>query len=297
MNVGVMRKTESRIQRAFEGIFGRTFKGHVQPVELAQKLVKEMEDNQVDLLSRAYVPNRFTVFLCRKDREHFRSYEESLVQELETHLLQHARRRKLDLVGPPEVIIACDDELKVGFFGIRAEQVKPPAPALSRATGEALDAVSPSAPSIVAPAPAPRRAKPARAAPGAGALAADSAATKAMAAAASASPEDTQGISARLADELRLARRTLVLIVGDRAREFQQSRVVVGRSRDADLQVDDPNVSRRHAVLYWEADRVYVKDLGSTNGTLVNGRPVTSGPVDGGDVLTVGNSKIVVRVS
>ncbi len=277
MNVGVMRKTESRIQRTFEGLFGRTFKGNVQPVELAQKLVKEMEENKVDLLSRAYVPNRFTVFLCRQDREHFRSYEESLVEELETHLLQHARREKLDLVGPPEVLIVSDDELKVGFFGIRAEQVKPPAPPLSRAAEVALEVQSPLE-------------RPLEVLGGGAGL--GKAARVEMA-----SPHDTQGISARVADELRLARRTLVLIVGDRAREFQQSRVVLGRSRDADLQVDDPNVSRQHAVLYWEGDRVYVKDLGSTNGTLVNGRPITAGPVDAGDTLTVGNSKIIVRVS
>ena len=277
MNVGVMRKTESRIQRTFEGIFGRTFKGHVQPVELAQKLVKEMEENKVDLLSRAYVPNRFTIFLCRQDREHFRAHEESLVKELETHLLQHARRQKLDLVGPPEVLIVSDEELKVGFFGIRAEQVKPPAPPLSRAAEAALEVERPLA----------------RLREGLGGETGfvDSARVG------TASPQDTQGISARVADELRLARRTLVLIVGDRAREFQQSRVVVGRSRDADLQVDDPNVSRQHAVLYWEGDRVYVKDLGSTNGTLVNGRPITAGPVDAGDTLTVGNAKITVRVS
>ncbi|MHB1344406.1 MAG: FhaA domain-containing protein [Thermoleophilia bacterium] len=272
-----MRKTESRIQRTFEGLFGRTFKGHVQPIELAQKLVKEMEENKVDLLSRAYVPNRFTVFLCRQDREHFRSHEESLVGELETHLLQHARRQKLDLVGPPEVLIVSDDELKVGFFGIRAEQVKPPAPPLSRAAEAALE--------VERPLDRPLQGL------GGGTGFGEAARVG------TASPQDTQGISARVADELRLARRALVLIVGDRAREFQQSRVVVGRSRDADLQVDDPNVSRQHAVLYWEGDRVYVKDLGSTNGTLVNGRPITAGPVDAGDTLTVGNSKITVRVS
>lgn len=277
MNVGVMRKSESRIQRAFEGIFGRTFKGHVQPVELAQKLVKEMEENKVDLLSRAYVPNRFTVFLCRQDREHFRSYEESLVEELETHLLQHARRQKLDLVGPPEVTIISDDDLKVGFFGIRAEAVKPPAPLLSRAAEAALDVGRP--PVAV------------------GGLGVAGREGRGSSVAGSVLPQNTLNISARVADELRLARRTLVLIQGDRAREFQQSRVVVGRSRDADFHVDDPNASRQHAVLYWEADRVFVKDLGSTNGTLVNGRPVTSGPVDAGDTLTVGNSKIVVRVS
>ncbi|HZJ03788.1 MAG TPA: DUF3662 domain-containing protein, partial [Thermoleophilia bacterium] len=121
-----MRKTESRVQRAFEGIFGRTFKGFVQPVELAQKLVKEMEEGRFESLSRTYAPNRFIVYLCRRDREHFRSHEASLTKELESHLLQHARSQKYDLTGPPEVVIASDDDLKLGFFGIRAEPVKQP---------------------------------------------------------------------------------------------------------------------------------------------------------------------------
>jgi len=60
--------------------------------------------------------------------------------------------------------------------------------------------------------------------------------------------------------------------------------------------VDDPNVSRQHAVLYWEGDQLYVKDLGSTNGTFVNGRPVTAGQVVNGDVLAMGNAKISVQV-
>src|SRR5665648_454949 len=121
-----MRKTESRVQRAFEGIFGRTFKGFVQPVELAQKLVIEMDEGKVESLSRTYAPNRYIVYLCRRDREHFRSEEASLTRELESHLLQHARSQKYDLIGPPEVVIASDDDLKLGFFGIRAEPVQQP---------------------------------------------------------------------------------------------------------------------------------------------------------------------------
>jgi len=276
--VGVLRKSESRIQRAFEGLFGRTFKSHVQPVELAQKLVKEMEENKVALLSRTYVPNHFSIYLCPQDRQHFGEYEDSLVEELQTHLLQHARRQKYDLVGPPEVVLALDDALKLGFFGVRAEPVRP---SNVGAPGRVASGRAESGPAVRPASSGAAHASPAAQAPGG-----------------SARPvgQMTQGISADVAAGLRLARRTVHLAFEGVSREYQQSRVVLGRGRDADLQLDDPNVSRMHAVLYWEEDRVYIKDLGSTNGTFVNSRPVTSGPVKDGDVIGVGSLKISLRV-
>lgn len=281
-----MRKTESRVQRAVEGIFGRTFKGFAQPVELAQKLVKEMDEGKVESLSRTYAPNRYIVYLCRRDREHFRSQEASLTKELESHLLQHARSQKYDLIGPPEVVIASDDDLKLGFFGIRAEPVNPAGQLLPQAA-RAL----PAADVRAAAPPPPRLAPPPVFMPPVSPPPVPPAPMVELA-----DPQNTQGISAAQARELRLARRSLVLGQGTARREFQQGRVVVGRARDADYSVDDPNVSRRHAVLYWEGDQLFVKDLDSTNGTYVNGRPVTAGQLVDGDTLAVGSSEISVRV-
>jgi hypothetical protein len=198
---------------------------------------------------------------------------------LEAHLLQYTRGEGYDLVAPPEVRLASDNDLKIGFFGIRAEPVRP---GQARSIEGDRPRVTRSAPAAVAPAAAGPDAV---AVSGGAALAALS------------SPDRTQGISAEQARELSLARRALHLSDGRNRREFQQGRIVVGRAREADFQVDDPNVSRRHATLYWEGDQVFVKDLGSTNGTLVNGRPVTTGPLVSGDVLTLGNSKISVRIS
>ena len=273
-----MRKTESRVQRAFEGIFGRTFKGFVQPVELAQKLVKEMDEGREESLSRTYAPNRFIVYLCRRDREHFRPQEAALTKELESHLLQHARSEKYDLIGPPEVVLASDDDLKLGFFGIRAEPV-------SRPTAPPVEDGSARWEPRLRPAPAPPTPRP------------PVPVAPPMLPATERDSDSTRRISARQARELRLARRSLALGDGVLRREFQQGRVIVGRARSADYPVDDPNVSRRHAMLYWEGDQLYVKDLGSTNGTFVNGRPVTAGRLVDGDVLSVGSAKIPVWVS
>ena len=52
----VLRNIEAKIESLFEGVFGRAFRTNVQPVELARKLVKEMEDHRVISVSRLYVP-------------------------------------------------------------------------------------------------------------------------------------------------------------------------------------------------------------------------------------------------
>ena len=66
------------------------------------------------------------------------------------------------------------------------------------------------------------------------------------------------------------------------------SKVVLGRSRDCDIVLSDPNVSRRHAELRRDDGRWSIVDLGSTNGIKVNGRRVRDAVLREGDRLTVG---------
>ena len=79
----VLRNIEAKIESLFEGVFGRAFRTNVQPVELARKLVKEMEDHRVISVSRLYVPNEYTLYLSPADRAQFEDYEESLLSELQ----------------------------------------------------------------------------------------------------------------------------------------------------------------------------------------------------------------------
>jgi hypothetical protein len=121
--MNVLRSIEARIEGLFEGIFGRAFRTHVQPIELARKLVKEMDDHRSVSVSRVYVPNEYTVYLAPKDRRQFVGYEESLVAELQEYLAEHARRERYALVGPPRVLVTEDDDLAVGEFGIATRLV------------------------------------------------------------------------------------------------------------------------------------------------------------------------------
>src|SRR5205809_4797170 len=121
----VLRAIEQKIEALFEGIFGRAFRTNVQPVELARKLAKEMDDHRTVSVSRVYVPNEYTVYLSADDRAQFEGYESSLISELAEYLSEHAQRESYALLTPPNVLLETDDDLAVGEFGIATRMVQP----------------------------------------------------------------------------------------------------------------------------------------------------------------------------
>src|SRR5262245_50045733 len=117
--MSVLRSIESKLESLFEGVFGRAFRTNVQPVELARKLVKEMDDHR-----NVYVSNEYTIYLSPGDRAQFESYEEQLKGELSDYLAEHARRESYVLLTPPRVQFETDDDLDVGVFGIATRMVQ-----------------------------------------------------------------------------------------------------------------------------------------------------------------------------
>ncbi|MGB9735693.1 MAG: FHA domain-containing protein [bacterium] len=78
--------------------------------------------------------------------------------------------------------------------------------------------------------------------------------------------------------------------------EFVSGKVVIGRT-DGDLIIDDPNVSKKHAVIEtWSRDTYFIRDLASTNGTYINGQRITTTKIKNGDIITVGNTRLKLRV-
>ena len=121
----VLRAIEQKLEALFEGIFGRAFRTNVQPVELARKLAKEMDEHRTVSVSRVYVPNEYTIYLSPADREQFSSYEDSLTGELQDYLSEHARREEYALLSPARVSMETDADLDVGEFGIATRMVQP----------------------------------------------------------------------------------------------------------------------------------------------------------------------------
>lgn len=74
-----------------------------------------------------------------------------------------------------------------------------------------------------------------------------------------------------------------------------QSVVTIGRAADNNVMVDDEMASRQHARIVSSGDVHTIYDLGSANGTLVNGRPVTQQPIRPGDQITIGSTILIVQ--
>src|ERR671921_91073 len=122
----ILRNLEAKLEGLFEGAFSRTFKSKVQPVEIARKLAKEMQDNKTISISRTYVPNQYIVYLSPDDRGQFEGYEDGVKKELSDYLLENARAEGLALLTRPTVEFETDERLSLGEFGIQAMLVRPP---------------------------------------------------------------------------------------------------------------------------------------------------------------------------
>ena len=240
--MSLLRSLEEKIEGLVEGAFSRAFKTHVQPVELARKLAKEMEEHKTVSVSRTYVPNHYVVFLSPDDREQFTSYEVALKKELSDYLLERARGEGLALVTRPQIEFKTDDRLALGEFGIQAQLLGHP-------DGDAEPPQADYGHTMVY--------TPDRAAP---------------------PPSDPTGRSRGRGAIVFEGKRTL--LAGER--------MTIGRSRECDIVIDDPNVSRRHAEVRKTIEGWMVVDLGSTNGVKVNGSRVREEVLSPGDEITLG---------
>ena len=251
--MSVLRNIESKLESLFEGVFGRAFRTNVQPVELARKLIKEMDDHRNVSVSRVYVPNEYTVFLSPGDREQFSSYELQLTDELAEYLAEHARRENYVL-------------LDAAARGARHRR-RPRRRRLRHRHADGADGEGESRRAVAARRRQARRWSTSR----------------------RAGPQATEAASPV---ELGIEREIVVLTWDGQRHEIGKRRVVLGRSKDADLQLADPNASRRHAELRQEGATYWLIDLDSTNGVEVKGKRVKRVKLEDGTRFTIGSTEI-----
>jgi pSer/pThr/pTyr-binding forkhead associated (FHA) protein len=244
--MSVLRSIESKLESLFEGVFGRAFRSNVQPVELARKLVKEMDDHRSVSVSRVYVPNEYTVYLAPSDRDQFAGYEDSLRDELADYLTEHARRERYVLLTTPVVKLETDEDLAVGEFGIATRLVRGPRP----------------------PAGAPATA------------------------AAAGATQIYKAEPPQPADDVDEPEPDATVTIDGETHPLADHPVTLGRSKDCDIRLSDPNVSRRHAEIRPDAIGWTVVDLDSTNGIEVDGKRVKELALTDGAHFTIGTTEV-----
>lgn len=89
---------------------------------------------------------------------------------------------------------------------------------------------------------------------------------------------------------------TPVLDIGGTRYPIVKTHTVIGRGADADITVDDSSISRKHVEVLWDGSRAQLNDLGSTNGSLLNGIRVSKAPLPADSVIDIGRTRIVFKV-
>jgi pSer/pThr/pTyr-binding forkhead associated (FHA) protein len=90
--------------------------------------------------------------------------------------------------------------------------------------------------------------------------------------------------------------RTPVVEIAGKQHTLVKARTVIGRGSDADITVDDTGTSRAHVEILWDGAHAQVRDLGSTNGSQLNGSPLSQAPLEDGSIVIIGRTRILFRL-
>ena len=255
--MGILRNIEKRMESLVEGVFGRAFRRQIHPVEIAKGLTKQMDEGRMVSISRTYAPNDFTVHLSKEDTEAIRAYQDALKDELIQYASTHADNKDYHLMTPPRVRFETEASLRFGEFGITAKLTGGDGP---REKGAPQDTSGQTRIFRTEEASGDRG-------------------------------QGTASISPEEAKRHGLAREVVELVLDERTYPLEgRGPWSIGRSQENDIVVSDPNVSRRHARLLRADNGFVVEDLGSTNGTLLDGAPIDRERIESGDELTFGQS-------
>jgi hypothetical protein len=222
----ILREFERRLGGLVEGLFSKTFRSGLQPVEIAKRVMREMEDGRTVGVSEVWAPNRFELSLSPEDLSRYQQAEDVIVSELKRVIRTTAAERGWGLMGPPEIEFRGDRSLKKGDLLCAA----------SLAEGEDDDPTAAARASVVI-------------------------------------REDG----------------------AERSVPLTSDTVTIGRLEDCDVVLKDKGASRKHAQLRLRDGSWVVTDLGSTNGTRLNGQTIQSRDLADGDKITIGTTVIEFR--
>ncbi|MFI2201926.1 FhaA domain-containing protein [Streptomyces sp. NPDC020192] len=275
--MGVLKKFEQRLEGLVNGTFAKVFKSEVQPVEIAGALQRECDNNAtIWNRDRTVVPNDFIVELSAPDYERLSPYSGQLGDELAGMVRDYAKQQRYTFMGPIKVNLEKADDLDTGLYRVRSRTL----------------ASSSSQPGQQAPqAPQARQGAP-------GGYGQPPAATPAGAPPMPSAPPPGArpggyGYPQPAAPTSGGRTRYWIEINGNR-HQISRPTLVLGRSTEADVRIDDPGVSRRHCEIRTGTPST-IQDLGSTNGIVVDGQHTTRATLRDGSRIVVGSTTIIYR--
>jgi Protein of unknown function (DUF3662)/FHA domain len=279
--VSLAQRFERRLEGLVGGAFARVFKGQVEPVEIGSALQREAADKRnVMGNGRVMSPNRYRITLSPSDHERLAPWENQLTNSLAELVQEYLDENQWETIGDVEVYLARDDQLHTGVFGV-ASRMESSAPPRRRPHDSLSLPIVPGAPLgeypeqayAPPPAPAPPAPAPQMAHAGAG--------------------YQQPPPPAYEQQQRRPAAAMLIVDQTNRRFDLRVGSNIIGRGTDSDLQLLDQGISRRHLDVQFDGNYATAYDLGSTNGTTVNGHEIASQVLRHGDVIRVGHTRIV----
>jgi Protein of unknown function (DUF3662)/FHA domain len=264
--VGVLQRFERRLEGMVGLAFARIFKGKVHPAEIAKALQREA-DEQRNVLGegRVLAPNLYVVRLGQVDYENLAEWSDQLAAELADMVTEHIAGEGYQTFGDVQVTLEQDDDLPTGVFEVSshvADKGRPPSREMP------VNGFPSAAHPALPPLPPIR-----------GRVATDTG-------------RQSPSVSGRAGTRVQ----HVLVVDGPGTRHVLSSgRNVIGRGTEADIRLPDTGVSRKHVDVVLEGPTAIAEDLGSTNGTLVNGRRISRQPLSDGDVIRIGHSVLVYR--
>jgi hypothetical protein len=315
--VSLLSDFEDRVGRTVEGGFARIFRSPVQPAEIAKAAGKEADRRRKVGPGKVWAPTLYNVLLSPEDDENLGGFADTLAGELETYLVGYARERSYALAARPVVRFLVDKKLKLGRFDVIGELLSPDeleaelGAEFFGADDEYFDPDAEPAASEPGRSVAEKPAQP-QGIPDVEpdlAVGLEPDAPLGIAASVSAPEPGQRKLSqpvirpnlffdAEAEDSDDLGRpapgiATITVRGVDHDVVLRGDRMVVGRISSCDVCLQDKNTSRQHAAFIREGLGWSVEDLGSTNGTLVNGKAIDHVRLRDGDVIVVGITELV----
>lgn len=308
--MGLFSRFEDKAEDVIEGA-GR---GGIEPVKLAKRAAKEMQREKMIGVGHEYAPTLYNVLVSPEDDRRMGGYYPSIAGEIETYLSSRASQDNLVFDCPPLVRFIVDEGLRKGKFDIIAENVSPAIieelrqeemeyygldsridvnPALRHVTSPAPDEEAGSEPPAEFDPFLPADMQSAHYIPE------DAPASQPPAPEPEPEPEPEPSPADAEATVLFShatvptgSRVCLYDYEADRRYPLAGKLVSLGRGSANDITISDPGMSRRHAELLWTGELWMVRDCDSTNGTYLNGEPVTQHILIDGDVIECGTTRL-----